>query len=498
MNQGLAKNLFLTDGKFFTIVSILLAISLAFLIVSGNYMALFLFVGTLGGLFLFANPVYCFWILFFSVFLMGGIISHFPQITTLRWGIVLLSLMLGLRTVAEFAVPGKGRAEVKLDRLLLLVAAFIFTGIASSLINRISPVNMAVALKNYFQFIPVAFALAILPQFKQRSIAKKIVIGLLIVAVIQVPAALYQRFVLGPQFIATYGKLIAVNDAICGTFANSLRGGASKALSLYLLFVSGMLVSFAKHKILSWRKALIVSLFLMVPIIFNETKVSFVYIPVLFAVIFRKELLSFGLKGIISLVACLAIIAGLGYAYKAVYTKSDLEFEKYVKQSLEYNFGTRGYGRYDLNRLTVLTFWIKERKHYDFLSLLTGHGLDATNEAEDGLFGEKGSMAARYPFYGIGLTMVSKLLWETGVLGMTCFLAIIITAFKRISRYRQNLAIQANVFQQAILLGLQAGLALCFIESFVSQAFRTQEVYNFLFSLILGLTLMMTQTHVKQ
>ena len=253
-------------------------------------MVLFPFVGALIGSFLFVKPVYSFWVIFFSVFLVGGIISHFPEITTLRWGIVLLSLMLGVNALVTFAVYGKSRSKLKFDRLLLLVVVFMFIGITSSQINGISLINLVVSLKNYFQFIPVAFALAILPQLKNSSMPKKIVIGLIIVALIQVPVSLYQQFIFGAQFIAMGQSSVAVQDAVSGTFANTIHGGASKALSLYLLFTAGMLISFAKYNIISWRKAIIISFVLLVPIIFNETKVSFVYIPVLSMILFRKEL----------------------------------------------------------------------------------------------------------------------------------------------------------------------------------------------------------------
>jgi hypothetical protein len=467
---------------------------LALFLVTENYMALLLVGGTLVGLALFAKPVYCFWALFFSVFLMGGVISHFPQITTLRWGIVLLSLMLGVRALLEFSV-GNNRNNAKFDRLLGLVMLFLFIGFTSSLINGISPTSLVVALKNFFQFAPVVFALAILPQFKSQSMVKKICLGLLVIALIQVPMALYQNFVLGKQLIAMG---FFVTDAISGTFATSLKGGASNSLSLYLIFVSGILISSAKYKILLWRKAIALSLVLLVPILFNETKVSFVYIPVLFGILYRKELLRLGLKGILALLLCFMIIVSLGYTYKTLYTTSDQDFENYVKRSLEYNFGTRGYARYELNRLTVLSFWVEEQKRYDPSEILFGHGLDAANEGEGSLYGVKGHMAARYPALGIGLTMASRLLWETGIAGMACFFAILIAGYKRIGRFLQINEHLIGEFQKAVLLSLQAGIALCAIESFVSSDFRNQEVYNFLFFLIMGLTLMLTQTCEKK
>jgi len=490
---NIQKRLFFNQSPLHYAAAFILAISLAYLIATGNYMALFLFAGTLIGLLLFGKPVYCFWVLFSSVFLMGGIISHFPEITTLRWGIVLLSLMLGVRTLVEYSVP-TNLIKPKFDRLLTVMVIFMIIGLTSSLVNGISPINLTVSLKNYFQFVPVAFALAILPHFKNQSMVKRIYIGLLVVALIQLPVAMYQRFFLGAQFIAAGESAVAVQDAVSGTFAMSLRGGSSKALSLFLLFVAGAMISFAKHGILSWRKAIAVSLIFLVPIIFNETKVSFIYLPVLFLILYRKELFKFRIKGIIALALCIALLFGLGYAYKKVYTTSDRNLEQYITRSLDYNFGQRGYGRYDLNRLSVLTFWLEERKQHGLIGILFGHGLDAANEAEAGFFVEKGKMAQRYPSYGIGLTMVSRLLWETGAIGVACFFGILLLSFKRISNYIQY---ATNAFHASVLLSLQAGITLCILESFVSAAFRTQEVYNFLFSLILGLTLMMTQPHMK-
>lgn len=489
---------YFTSEKAVVLAAVFLAVAFSLLLTSGNSMLLFLIAGALMGVFLFGKPVACFWVLFFSVFLMGGLISQFPRVTTMRWGVVLLSLVLGGRAFLEFVVPGKYSEGLKFDRLLVVVLVLIFIGIISSLINGISLSNIAVALKNYFQFIPVMFALAILPHFKHQSMIKRITTGLLIVAVIQVPVALYQKFILGAQTISAGLSTVAVQDAVSGTFANSIRGGASGVLSLFLIFVVGMIASFAKNKIISLRKAIFTSLILLVPIVFNETKASFVYIPVVFAVLFRKEILRLKLKGIVSLVLCVSVFLSLGYLYKALYTTSDKDFEGYINGSLEYNIGERGYGMYRLNRSTVLRFWMEERKNYDLTSLMIGHGLDAANEAGGGAFAGIGHMAARYPLYGIGLTMASKLLWETGVAGLISFFAILVIAFIKISCFLKDNDGPIPTFHRSVLLALQVGIALCTIESFVSAAFRSQEVYNFLVSLILGLSLLMTQPPMRQ
>jgi hypothetical protein len=490
--HSIPKNRFLTRDIIFFFAIVLLAISLAFIIVSSNYTALFLFTGGLIGLFLFGNPVYCFWVLFFSVFLAGGIISYFPEITTIRWGIVLLSLILGVRTIIEFAVPGENHSDFKIEKPFIFMIIFLTIGITSSLLNGVPITSIIISLKNYFQFVPVAFVLAILPQFKRHSLVKKIIVCLFIVALIQIPAALYQKYILGAQFLAMGRSSVAVQDAVSGTFANSLRGGASSVLSLYLLFMVGILISFAKNQIIPWRKTILVSCLLMMPILFNETKVSFIYISIIFLNIFKKEILKLQFKGIAAIIVLLIVISGLGYSYKQIYTTSDRDLNQYITSSISYNFGERGYGKYRLNRLSVLTFWSRELRSYDNTALLFGHGLDSANEGEAGIQKKPGHIAAHYPDYGIGLTMASRLLWETGIIGTVFFFMIFVAGFKIITRFIRNNIDQMNKFENALLIGLQTGYVLILVDFFNCSAFRTMEVYNFLVSLILGLTILMT------
>jgi hypothetical protein len=475
----------LSTNLVYYVIAVSLAVLSPYLTASENYTTLFLFIGATVGLVLFSYPVYCFWLLFYSAFLIGIIISFFPKITALRWGVILLAQLLGFRTLTEFVASGKGRMGFKLDKGLLIVSSFIAIAIISSVINRTPTSSLIVSMKNYFKFVPIIFTLAILPQFRNIQIIKSVITGLLIVATIQIPVVLYQNFILINRAVAV------AHDAVCGTFANTLSGGASAVLSLYMLFCTILMISFAKYSVLSWKKAIAVSLFFLIPILFNETKISFIYIPIIFVFFSKSYLRENKLKAISMFAIGFIALLGLGYAYKAIYSDSERKFKSYTNNSWEYNFGKGGYGRYKLNRLTALTFWLEQQKKYGLIPFLIGHGLNAANEGDSGVYTEQGRIAAKHPGYGIGLTMASRLLWETGVIGTACFLIMLLYPFKRISFFLQRE--HSDDFHSAILFGLQVTIILFCIEFFYNSAFFSAEVSNFLYSLILGLSLMMTQ-----
>jgi hypothetical protein len=467
---------FSSNLLYYTIAG-LLAVACPYLTASGNYTALFLIIGSVIGIALFSYPVYCFWLLFYSVFLMGSIVSNFPQVTSLRWGVVLLSLILGMRTVIEFLKRGR-HAGVNLDKGLFIVINFVIIAIVSSIINGISIRNILISAKNYFQFIPVIFVFLILPKFKEQEIVNKIIVGLVIVAFLQVPTSLYEVF---------YTKKIIVGDAIRGTFPSHSSG----ILSLYLIFCAVILISLARHRVISWRKSLIGCIFFSTPIFFNETKISFIYIFIVLAYFLKENFKIDKIKSIVIAVIGFILLAGLGYSYKALYSSSEKDFKRYIDGTYGYNFGKIGHGIYKLNRSTVLTFWFEKQKRYGFIPFLIGHGLNSANEGDSGVYRERGQIAAQYIGYGIGLTTVSTLLWETGVAGTVYFFYIFLYALLRISSFLKRKCV--DNLNSAILLGIQIGIVFFCIEFFYNPAFIASEVSNFLGNLILGLTFMMTQ-----
>jgi hypothetical protein len=140
-----------------------------------------------------------------------------------------------------------------------------------------------------------------------------------------------------------------------------------------------------------------------------------------------------------------AVLAGgaLFYQYR---TAGDYYNVGYVPMSLsEYIFSSFEYNvRQDkvrgLNRMRAVEFWWEEHSVTGgALPFFFGHGLGATRDSGIGY----GHLVKdpRYAGRGIGVTTLSRLLWELGVVGTTLFAAIFVAAFLAARRLRHDPAL---------------------------------------------------------
>jgi hypothetical protein len=143
-----------------------------------------------------------------------------------------------------------------------------------------------------------------------------------------------------------------------------------------------------------------------------------------------------------------------------------------------------GYGDYELNRWTAVTFWFDEHRHAPLEQLLFGHGVGSTRDAE-GAIVEAETLAQReYSGMGIGLTTVPAVLWELGVCGLIALAGILLSAFRAagtLARVYDDVPWRAAVFQ-----GLRASIAILAVSMFHKSSFVFHLPYQALLVCVLG------------
>src|SRR5690606_6729880 len=126
-------------------------------------------------------------------------------------------------------------------------------------------------LKRVMQGTGIMFALATYP-FAGKSVRRWALL-ILLISIAHLPIALYQRLELSQV-------LEGGADAVVGLLELDQRGrGASGVLALMQMLVAGGIIAFARESLLKWPVAFILIGLVLAPLLFSETNVIFIVMP---------------------------------------------------------------------------------------------------------------------------------------------------------------------------------------------------------------------------
>jgi hypothetical protein len=389
------------------------------------------------------------------------------------WGISILGFVLMLLAFFKVATVPSMRKDTPAF-IWLLLGFFIF-GEINSLVHWYSAEEFFGSFKRYFQMWGLLFALCWLA-FDEQYI-RRWRMFFLIVAVAQLPCAIYELIVLVPQREGMRGLLSGMVpiDAVAGTFGTSIYGGGrSGDMATFLIIVLAFLLVRGMQKVLpvKWLTLLIAGV--LAPLFIGETKIVIIMLPVMLIVLYRRELLARPHYGLMALAVGGLLTVCMGYAYLNIMHTS---LEKLFADTLRYNLYEQGYGENHLNRTTALTFWVDNQGAHDPVSFMFGNGLGSSHLPTGG------HVNRSYPNYGIGLTSASTLLWDTGVFGCSLIIAVFIMAWRTAGRLCRE---STDPMVRADAAAIQASLWLFFIHIFYSGSLLDSPGFQIVFVAVLG------------
>jgi len=307
------------------------------------------------------------------------------------------------------------------------------------------------------------------------------------IALVQLPFVLHQYLFLVPARMGLGGGVVA-EDVVAGTLgATAGGGGANAVLSLLLIIAASILLAKFKRGLVSPLSLCLHLLVLMLPIVLNSNRIALLYLLLVYLMLFTAEMFRATVKTIFVAVLFGVILAVVSWSYMKVSSRADpsLELQSYVVQTIKDNTEeNHGYGSFKLNRLGSLTFWVEEHRKASLDYVLLGHGAGASREGEGGAIAPRTLAQQEYPGVGIGLTTVSAILWDTGIVGFACWVAILWSAYRAAGRTARHY--DAVPARAASLLGLQVAIPILFI-SFFHKSFLTFHLpYQTLVVLVLG------------
>ncbi len=388
--------------------------------------------------------------LFVAIFLSGylaqrlGVIPvYFMLIPELLTGIALLAVLLRV-------ISGR---RIALDwRYVAFLGVFLFTLVAGFLAQSMPPGAIVAGLRNYVKFVPI-FLLAAAYPFTARQLKSQLIV-LLVVLIAQIPLAVYQRFV-------QFAHRMHTGDPIQG------MATSSSALSLLMVCAIVLLVSLYLRSRIKLPFLLFATALLMVPTTLNETKGTFVMLPV--AMLAPAFFMPRGARPFRKMVPIIAIGMVALIAFVAVYDRmithrddgvTIIEFftEGRVNTYL-YTGAAEGEDRY-IGRFDSVAIASKMISA-DPLKLAFGYGAGNVSTSRS-LPGFEGDYGIYFDRYGVGVTQVSNFLWEIGAVGMLAFLWLYWCVFRDarlLARTKGDFAIYGQVWAVIVIL---MGMALMY------------------------------------
>jgi hypothetical protein len=416
-------------GLFFWVIS--LAVFFGVIAATGSPILVGMATGLLMGALLLAKPSWNIWVILVLGLMVAGLIPIWADELGSKavWGISILGFILMISALFRVATkPGVARNT---PAFVWVALVFVFYAVFNSLIQWNSLGELLGGFKRYFQVFGLFFALTWLTIDEQDIHRwRKLFV---IVALVQLPFAIYELISLVPlreTLKYAYPGLVPV-DVVAGTFGVSISGGgANGEMATFLIIVLAFLLARRRENLLPASRLFWLAPFVLAPLFMGETKAVVILLPLMFLLLYRREILSRPHYALLWL--CIGALLSVAAAYAYLNTTKYHSFDGLITNTLDYNVYERGHGGYKLNRTSVLTFWAGEQGLHDPVSPILGNGLGSSHDKTGG------HIARRYPGFGVGLTGMSTLLWDQGIVGTVLYLAILALAWRVAGRLRRE------------------------------------------------------------
>jgi hypothetical protein len=428
---------------------------------SGKPLMIALFFGAVLVVMIISSRVALFWFVMIGGMIVTGLCQlYVPQLKYVRYVVPLASAPLILHGMMDYFISWTREREAPLPAVIAWALAFALACVVSALVNLSDLIVVVVGIKDYLGMWGLFLSVVFLRW--PASFTKRLAWGLFLIALLQLPFVAQEYLILVPKRVGLGGGIVPV-DIVAGTFGATLdAGGANAVLAAYQVVVVACLLALWKNGALSGFKAAVFSVALLSPMVVNQAKITALYLPLAFIVVFHRDIVARPLKFIVAgastagLLAILMTALVLGTPSSNVQNSADL-VKAVIAQQQE--TADQKAGQYSqLTRWTALTFWAKEHVRANPINTLIGHGVGNSREYPGGTVGANTLAGTRYVGLRIGYTALSALLWDTGVIGLITVLGMFASAFftaGQLARYYKG----KDNFRTGLFEGLQAGIA---------------------------------------
>lgn len=414
--------------------------------------------------------------------LVTGTLKFFWGLGQFQWALSMLGLaLLGYAALQRAFQTNQTRMAA--DGFFLPMALWWAVLIFSSAANNLPMLDWFVGVRIY---LPVFGVFAYMAHCRpSERLLKNVLIFMLCIASVQWAFCLYQKLFIVPMRLAGHYPGSAW-DSIVGTFGGEkFGGGESGSLGIYLSIMASLAIALYKHSQLKAPLffAIFVSSFAAMAMV--ESKVIALMIPIGFFLVYRDYAWAKPVSFIVGAIAVSLLMLGLLVAYYYLYWQTDNNkgLVDALYDRFSYSFDPQFQASTtNLGRIKSLVFWWDRHSLLDNpLTILFGHGL-ASAVSSSSIIGE--GTAVRMQAVMLDVTGVSKLLWESGLIGCLAFSAIFIVGFFRARELKSNPLLPA--WHRAAMAGLEAAFVLMSFSIFYEVTIVSSPPMQFVAMFFLG------------
>lgn len=390
----------------------------------------------------------CITVIFFSdwLYFVFGIGSRY-----ISWVPEIFSMFLTVYIPAVMSINKEWRLPAKYTILLIIYIMQILIGYA---INSVAIGPMIVGTRQYLRFIPI-FILPAVIHFENKDM-KKLLKLLLLLALIQFPVTIWQRYFL-------YAG-IKSGDPIGGT----LGANTSGVLSIYLVMVLSFITGFYLKKEIKLRHFTMLCILIFIPTTLNETKITLLLLPIAFLIpaflskggLVRTPSKIFNLCIVLSFTVLLFISIYDSFSNRNIiqfYTKKD-KVESYSEK-----------------RIVPILTALNKVVSGGMKTIICGYG--AGNVSVSYSKNLESKHLKEFAAYHPDNVTITKFLWETGFAGTFLFFLLIFLILFDSLKCSKNAG-----FTGAIAIGLAASTIIFIISLFYTKTLsQNLFMYNYIF-----------------
>jgi hypothetical protein len=283
-------------------------------------------------------------------------------------------------------------------------------------------------------------------------------------------------------FFVDYASRSAGGDSIVGTFGGSaIGGGSSGAQTAFLVVMLAWVMARYFAKEIGLVKLAVYSGTLLVPILLNETKIFFIYLPTAFGVLAFTHMRSNPQQVLTMLLVGGALFFSVLVFYFTYVQHGDPRNKvgsvaEYIEQTVVGN-ATRVERAKDggLGRIASYPYWWKNNSQGDTIAIVFGHGMGSTKSS--GQVAGHLQMDPKYAREGIATTGIAKLLWELGLFGTTVYIAIFVSVYRSAGGLRKR--VSTTKFKKVELVTIQVSTVILAGGLFYSDYVFRNQALNF-------------------
>jgi hypothetical protein len=450
---------------------------------AGFYPVAAALVAAMPAFFLLMRPGICLVAMAGFTLVIAGSLKFFLGLGQFQWAISALGMMLLLVALVKTSFGTTTIRRQVGSGIGIIFMLWWMVIIVASLGNMPPMLDWVVGIRIYLPFLGV-FAYIAYCRPSERLL-KGLILFLLLIASVQWAFAIYQKFIIVPQRMAG-GYPGSPWDSVVGTFGGEkFGGGESGSLGVFLAVSLTIAAALHKARMLGGVAFAALTLSVLVAVGLSESKVVILLVPLGALIVYHDYLLRYPARFLLGSVLMIGLVFGLLALYHYLYWQSAtrLGLIDSIIQRLSYSFDPDfRVSTFNRGRIGSLVYWWDNHAILDNpLTFLIGHGL-ASAVSTSALIG-MGSATQAYGYLLDG-TGASKLLWESGLLGLLLFLSIFVVAFFRARRLTRLDCIPP--WHRAALAGVQATMVLMFLAVFYEVTTVSSPPMQFVYMLLLG------------